>query len=381
MFPSPPQGYLTCLHLYRMVYHYGSWEMDATAPQMVLTIKLTSIAFNMLDGSKPDAELLPRQRQMAVRACPHPLDFFGYMFFFGSFLAGPACEYRDYEIFNDRSEFTHKHAPPSSVRAALGRLGAGFACGIGVVLYGMYNTDHLHTSWFEALPLYQRFLYLNLAISLSRYRYYLCWFIAEGSCTLAGLGYGGVDQVTGAARWDRLAQVDFFGVEFGQSFKQLTDSWNIRTGVWLKEYVYMRVPVALGDLPRIMATHLTSALWHGLYPGYFMFYVCMSFSIETGRRLRRALRWRFLGSPALKRAYDVAGWLAVLSTTNYFCGAFLLLDYTYIMRYWAATHFGYHYAVIAALALTFVVSSKPSPAKQAAALKEKGLKEKQGKHH
>jgi hypothetical protein len=44
-------GYLTMSHLYRVLFFYMVDQFDFTRTQMVLTMKLTSFAFNLYDGS------------------------------------------------------------------------------------------------------------------------------------------------------------------------------------------------------------------------------------------------------------------------------------------------------------------------------------------
>ena len=44
-------GYMTLCHVYRMYVSYMSGEFDHTGTQMVLTMKLTSFAYNLYDGT------------------------------------------------------------------------------------------------------------------------------------------------------------------------------------------------------------------------------------------------------------------------------------------------------------------------------------------
>ena len=44
-------GYMTFSHLYRMMFFYMVDQFDFTRTQMVLTMKLTSFAYNLYDGS------------------------------------------------------------------------------------------------------------------------------------------------------------------------------------------------------------------------------------------------------------------------------------------------------------------------------------------
>jgi hypothetical protein len=43
-------GYMVACHVYRMYVSYMSGIFDFTGTQMVLTMKLTSFAYNMFDG-------------------------------------------------------------------------------------------------------------------------------------------------------------------------------------------------------------------------------------------------------------------------------------------------------------------------------------------
>ena len=48
-------SYLTACHIYQQSAHWMSWRVDFTGPMMVLTIKLTSFAFNYADGASAPA--------------------------------------------------------------------------------------------------------------------------------------------------------------------------------------------------------------------------------------------------------------------------------------------------------------------------------------
>lgn len=42
--------YLSCLHLHRQLYEYGSYSLDITGPLMIITQKATSLAYSLVDG-------------------------------------------------------------------------------------------------------------------------------------------------------------------------------------------------------------------------------------------------------------------------------------------------------------------------------------------
>lgn len=43
-------GYLLGVHLMRQFYDYGSYALDITGPLMIITQKVTSLAFSIHDG-------------------------------------------------------------------------------------------------------------------------------------------------------------------------------------------------------------------------------------------------------------------------------------------------------------------------------------------
>jgi hypothetical protein len=45
-------GYMTVLHLYRLHTDYMGWSLDITGPFMLLTMKLSSLGYQLADGSK-----------------------------------------------------------------------------------------------------------------------------------------------------------------------------------------------------------------------------------------------------------------------------------------------------------------------------------------
>lgn len=66
---------------------------------MILTIKLSSFGFNVLDGRTTTRELSVHDQQMKIVTYPTLIQYFGWVFFFAGFLAGPTCEYMDYIRF------------------------------------------------------------------------------------------------------------------------------------------------------------------------------------------------------------------------------------------------------------------------------------------
>ena len=55
--------YLSVQHIYRMITNFGGWEMDITTFTMLLTAKLSGLAFCYKDGGVDEKDLLEEQKE------------------------------------------------------------------------------------------------------------------------------------------------------------------------------------------------------------------------------------------------------------------------------------------------------------------------------
>jgi lysophospholipid acyltransferase len=123
-------GYLAVNHLYKQVYPLVADEdakMDYTAPLMVLVMKLSTYAWSMHDGTRPEASLSPAQRATAIRFSPGLLDFLGFVFYFPAFLVGPSFEFLDYHQFVRNAGVFSRRTMPSPWPAFWRTLGIAVA--------------------------------------------------------------------------------------------------------------------------------------------------------------------------------------------------------------------------------------------------------------
>ena len=113
--------YLSCIHLYRQTHDYGSYTLDISGnsllpfvrecchyrwwmsgPLMIITQKVTSLAFSIHDGiARAESELTNSQKLYAVRKIPSALEYFSFALQFPTIMAGPAMFYKDYVDFID----------------------------------------------------------------------------------------------------------------------------------------------------------------------------------------------------------------------------------------------------------------------------------------
>lgn len=83
---------------------------------MVITQKVTSLAFNIHDGfAMKKSELSKVQKQYAIDQLPSALEYFSYALSFPALMAGPVLFYKDYADFIKGNSFMQT---PQSVSMA-----------------------------------------------------------------------------------------------------------------------------------------------------------------------------------------------------------------------------------------------------------------------
>lgn len=270
--------------------------VDITGAQMILTIKLTSFAWNVADGKLPEKCLTDLQKGKALRQLPSLLDFTGFIMFFPSLFAGPAFDFVDYkrwiemEMFEISKQGVNGNTSKSNIRKAKGVprsfTPAMLKAASGVIwiflfmkLSAVYYPGFLTGDIYMTYSFPRRVWILHFLCFTTRLKYYGVWALTEAACILSGLGYDGIDPVSGKVSWNRLRHFDPIGLETAQNVRAYLGSWNINTNNWLRNYMYLRV-TPQGKKPGFrasMATFFTSAFWHGFYPGYYLSFILASF--------------------------------------------------------------------------------------------------------
>ncbi|PCH41333.1 MBOAT-domain-containing protein [Wolfiporia cocos MD-104 SS10] len=348
-------GHLTTNHVIRALYSLSYETFEITGPQMVLTMKLTTFAFNVLDGRRPAGELDEWQTEKRIVEYPSLLAFLGYAFWFPGFLVGPSLEYANYDTLihgtlfkaleNDKEHAKsirqRKLIPKGRKRVAYRRMLYGLIfLGAYVTFGGSYNIGVVVQDWFAKRSLFYRIGYLQICGFFERTKYYAVWTLTEGAAILTGFGFSGFTPA-GKSRWAGAANVDIYHIELAPNFKVLLDSWNMKTNVWLRECIYKRV-TPKGKKPGFrssMITFVTSAFWHGVAGGYYLTFAFGGF-IQTAQRLaRKQIRPLFLPATYVaakhsppppqtlaKVAYDVVGTITTLLILNFTVVPFMLLS-------------------------------------------------------
>ncbi|KAF2637744.1 MBOAT-domain-containing protein [Massarina eburnea CBS 473.64] len=371
-------GHMSINHIIRQRINDPSLT-DITGAQMVLVMKLTAFCWNVQDGRLPDSELSDFQKEHAIRTLPSLLDYTGYVFFFPALMAGPAFDYCDYSRYITTTMFTlppgtdPSKAPPTRKKRKIPR--SGTPATIKAIIGSLWVFAFLKFSaWYNPAMILsddwtkywflRRVWHLYMLGLTTRMKYYGVWSLAEGGCILSGIGYNGIDAVTGRAKWDRLTNIKPLDLEKAENTRAFLGNWNINTNNWLRNYMYLRV-TPKGKKPGFratLATFVTSAFWHGFYPGYYMAFILASFLQTTAKNGRRMVRPLFMtpdGKAPLpsKKYYDIFTFFLTQAAFGFTVIPFVLLTFTDTVKVWSRVYF---YTLIC-VALSFALFSRSFP--------------------
>ncbi|KAK0453129.1 endoplasmic reticulum protein [Armillaria borealis] len=372
----PSMPWIVFVHTIRYLQAQSYETMDITGPQMVLTMKLTTFAWNVYDGRRPVQDLDKWQTSKRIPTFPSLLEFLGYAFYFPGVLVGPYLEFVDYmELITEKlyeghiKENAKRNLPSGRKRVAYRKMVEGLVyLGIFVLLGAKYNFATILTPWFAEQSMW--LLCFQPYGTLERSKYYAVWTLTEGASILTGLGFTGYNA-SGASTWTGAANVVPSAIEIPSNFKVLLDSWNMKTNVWLRECVYKRV-TPKGKKPGFassMITFATSAFWHGVAGGYYLTFILGGFITTAGRLARANVRPLVMpakGQPpsVAKRLYDLAGTIATVMMVNYVAVPFMLLTIKDSLVAWYRLAFYGHVLIFSALGFFYAGGAKMLRAKK-----------------
>ncbi|XP_024996610.1 lysophospholipid acyltransferase 1 [Cynara cardunculus var. scolymus] len=326
-------GYLIGCHVYYM--SGDAWKeggIDATGALMVITLKVISCAINYNDGLLKEEDLRESQKKNRLLKLPSLIEYVGFCLCCGSHFAGPVYEIKDYLDWTEGKGIWTKSekGSPSPFGATLkALLQAGFCMGLYLYLVPQYPLSKFTEPEYKEWGFLKRLSYQYMAGFTARWKYYFIWSISEASIIISGLGFSGwTDSSPLKARWDRAKNVDVLGVEFAKSAVEIPLVWNIQVSTWLRHYVYDRLlqKGKKAGFFQLLATQTVSAVWHGLYPGYIIFFVQSALMIAGSRAI---YRWQQSVPPNMgivKKIFMLMNFAYTLLVLNYSCVGFMVLS-------------------------------------------------------
>ncbi len=150
--------------------------------------------------------------------------------------------------------------------------------------------------------IFYKIVYLTIAIFAFRFKYYSAWSLGMLSMNATGITYLPENDNAGNVvhKWNRIEVSDIWSFECEESMKKKADAWNKSVQLALKRYIYERIyEPNESDTERTKkskqqkaqsATLFTSAIWHGLYPGYFVSFFHWGLLLQISQELFRIER-------------------------------------------------------------------------------------------
>uniref|UniRef100_A0A1D1YMW2 Lysophospholipid acyltransferase n=1 Tax=Anthurium amnicola TaxID=1678845 RepID=A0A1D1YMW2_9ARAE len=326
-------GYLIGCHVYYM--SGDAWKeggIDATGALMVLVLKVISCAINYNDGILKENGLRPAQKKNRLLRCPSLIEYFGYCLCCGSHFAGPVYEMKDYLEWTEQKGIwnSKEGSLPSPYAATLRALVQAAICmGLHLYLVPFYPLSRFSEPVYLEWGFWQRLRYQYMSGFTARWKYYFVWSISEASIIISQFGFSGwSSSYPSKPQWDRAKNVDIIGVELATSAAELPLVWNIQVSTWLRYYVYERL-IQKGKKPgflQLLATQTVSAVWHGLYPGYIIFFIQSALMIAGSKVLYRWQQAVSQKNLLLSKMLTLANLAYTILVLNCSCIGFMVLS-------------------------------------------------------
>lgn len=336
--------YLSTMHIYRMATDWMGWKMDATGVQMLMTCKLSLLAYAYQDAEviKTDENKVPpEQKKVLIQKLPNLIEYYSYVCFYPSFSVGPSFEFKEYiDFVNIKEEFK---AIPSTLWPSFRVLIFSFVCmGLTVVGDLYFPNMYCATDEFALHPFWYKVFYYNIAMCFCKIRYTTAWKFTESSMIASGMGY--TEKSKTGYQWERAVSINWKKTEYAWTAKEMVENWNISVSVWLRRCIFNRIlvsgkdPLKPSSTRKSIAQHssyIFSAFWHGFYPAYYVMFFWFSITSEISKMVFIS-DWSWL--PA-KNVFKWIAWGFMWMICNHHGIIFLSLEFSRAINFAKSIHY------------------------------------------
>ena len=268
-------SYCSYAHINRQL---NDVEWDFSCAQMMLTIKLYSIAWNLWDGEQlTNNTNLERAtincKQFAIYETPSLIEFFGYCLNFSTCLIGPVYEFATYKNICDGNLVTNYYKKYGKYPSRTKHVVIPLLISLFFAVYYLYFADDYYILRDGVSNVGGKSIfYLVFAFSIFKAKFYFAWKAMEAANNLWYAGFEGLDGKGEIIGWDHTNNVDIWAIETAPNLKTFSRSWNKKTSNWLNRYVFQR------HKGNPLIVYSVSAFWHGFYPGYYIAFISAAFA-------------------------------------------------------------------------------------------------------
>ncbi|KAL0278376.1 UNVERIFIED_CONTAM: hypothetical protein PYX00_000211 [Menopon gallinae] len=331
--------------------------------QMVLTLKLIGLAFEVHDSHKEAGENPSQKGKKTID--PNILDILHYSFCYVGVLTGPYYTYKTYcDYFSKGYE---RFAPCESETLKKLKYIPLYMV-IFLVSSYYYPIQYADSAEFHSeRSFWYRLFYIIPVFITFRMRIYIGLILSECACIMAGLGAYPADAETkpgmGPTKNDyqmcQLSQeelkkidydfntvknLDIWHTELDPTVRNSIRYWNMCVQYWMAFVVYRRFPYKAF---RTAATFAVSAIWHGIYAGYFLCLGVVPFYLSTEDIWLGFIQGKAVGS--MKNVVNLFLWFVRTQAFSYMGIAFSLLTMERGLKYYGSVYYVYHLTTIIAL--------------------------------
>jgi len=289
--------------LYIAWFYYLSWRLDFTTSLMGISIRMHSMTWDLIDYDKiKKGENLGKFKKFNEFRKDHAcdsnsisfFDYMAYMLFFVHILCGSNLQINEFLYISDRSIYARngwrdkEHDPNSKLSTKLYSIAQVLGTA-AVFLFGkmFFNFDRLFDPEFQQNTPFWSMLYIvPLSSWFNKFKYHFGWKMLDLSLLTSGAGFSGVDyeadgKTVRKIEWGRANNIWSIKTAFPQNTADVVRHWNMTVNNWLTYYIFFRiesVPPLLKMLGggekggKVLITRIASALFHGVYPCYYLFF-------------------------------------------------------------------------------------------------------------
>ena len=209
---------------------------------------------------------------------PSLLEVFSFIYYFPSALIGPSFEFADFRKYirleEEYSDINYKECSNSAFKQLI----LGFASIFMTVYFsGKVPASYCGTEEFITLSMTYKYFYFMFSMFVVRCKYYVGWQLTQSLIMYCGLNYYTVKNKDGVIehKFDKILSCSIWDIEFNVSTKTRIQYWNRTVHMWLKYHVFLRLIGGKKKLSHSLSSLITfmiSAIWHGFYPVYYLFF-------------------------------------------------------------------------------------------------------------
>lgn len=346
--------------------------------QMILLLRAVGISFEVNIAAQKQDNRTSYEKDLLQLGF---LDILYYSFNFIGLLTGPYYSYKTYLDYFRFSFGQYANCTKATIEKFVA---VPIYIGIYLLAGYIWPLEYAKSDeFYQVRGVLYRLWYIFPTFLIFRMRMYAGLTLSECVCTITGLGaYPSVaNNKSGAGPslegyeslniapekheydFETIRNMDVKGTETCVTFREGMKTWNMCVQYWLAVVVYKRFP---SKQFRTLATLVTSAVWHGIHPGYYFCICGAPFYLPVEDLWNKLVRKDAKGPlrQFLDALFTLSKWLAF----SYMGTAFLLLS---IDKIWAFYSSVYHIPYILWLLLYLIGTAvklakprKPEKAKE-----------------